>query len=480
MTSLFLLNVFWVTNVTPIAAGGPAGFTYWIVGGLLFFVPCSLVLAQLASIYPYAGSIYNWTYYAFGPGWNFFVGICAWLPGVLSIVNAAAAAVSCLQALNSNWFVQSWQQGVVIMVLLSFAGLLSCQRTRMVQNILNVAVGAMGLATLLIIAATLVWFAQGHHAMTNLANASSYGIVALGPQANLALLGSAALSLMGSDMPLAMAGELRNDRKVIPGHLTWGTIFTLGGYLIFTLAILSIQGASTAANTVNPMALLLASIDQIFGKALGDVMAICLLLYFVMIPVALNVCFSRLLLLAAIDRRVSIRLAKLNLHRVPVRAILFQTLLAGVFAAVLYFLIPIVAVFGDPAKFTSEAYNVIGASLLLVWSVSFLFPFLDVVLLYYKERQRFLQNRITPLWLLWICVVVGVGLCIATIFTTLFNSFIPSLLPGAQWSGTVGAITFASLVVCALLSMFTNSEASWEDMQEGEEDRQLPQRVQGR
>src|SRR5713101_207393 len=43
LTALFLLNVFWVTNVTPLAAGGTASFTYWMIGGTLFFIPCSLV-----------------------------------------------------------------------------------------------------------------------------------------------------------------------------------------------------------------------------------------------------------------------------------------------------------------------------------------------------------------------------------------------------------------------------------------------------
>src|SRR5713226_903861 len=61
MTTLFLLNVFWVTNVTPIAAGGPAGFIYWILCGTTFFIPCSFVMAQLARMFPHEGSIFNWT-----------------------------------------------------------------------------------------------------------------------------------------------------------------------------------------------------------------------------------------------------------------------------------------------------------------------------------------------------------------------------------------------------------------------------------
>src|SRR5258706_14818043 len=66
LTSLFLLNVYWVTNVTPLVAGGTASFIYWLIGGLLFFVLCSLALAQLAAFFPHEGSIYNWTHHALG------------------------------------------------------------------------------------------------------------------------------------------------------------------------------------------------------------------------------------------------------------------------------------------------------------------------------------------------------------------------------------------------------------------------------
>src|SRR6266699_3017471 len=160
LTALFLLNVFWVTNVTPLAAGGTASFTYWLIGGTLFFVPCSLALAQLAVFFPHEGSIYNWTHHALGPGWAFFVGICAWLPGVLSIVNAAAAFVSCLQALNASWLVVSWQQGLAIFGVLILTGILSTRRTRVVLYVLNAAAVAMGISTLLIGAAAVFWIVR--------------------------------------------------------------------------------------------------------------------------------------------------------------------------------------------------------------------------------------------------------------------------------------------------------------------------------
>src|SRR5258707_3980983 len=85
LISLFLLNVFWVTNITPIAIGGSSGFLYSGICGLTFFIPCSFVMAQLARMYPTSGGIVTWTYHALGAKWSFFVGICAWLPGILSI-----------------------------------------------------------------------------------------------------------------------------------------------------------------------------------------------------------------------------------------------------------------------------------------------------------------------------------------------------------------------------------------------------------
>lgn len=464
LTALFLLNVFWVTNVTPLAAGGMASFTYWIIGGTLFFIPCSLVLAQLAALFPHEGSLYNWTHHALGPGWAFFVGICAWLPGVLSIVNAAAAFVSCLQALNPAWLVLSWQQGLAIFGVLAFTGLLSCRRTRVVLSVLKGAAVLMLFATLLIGLAALLWLVGGHHAATNFADASGWRIT-WGPQANLALLGSVVLALMGSDMPLALGSEIK-DRRAIPHHLTWGTILTLGGYLVFTFALLVVQGANVAATTVNPMVLLLNTVESVFGRVGGDVMAICLLCYFLLIPVALNVCFARLFMVAAIDGRVSVRFARLNKERVPTNALVMQMLVAGVFAVLLYLLVPQIAFFGTPSAFTSEVYNVLGASLLLVWSVSFMFPFIDLAALYVRNRWAFRRRRVVPLPLLAVSVLVGTLLCGATIVITLFNSFLPTLIPNGTWLYVVGGITLVCLVLCAFGSILTTGQANWEQMSE--------------
>ena len=466
LVALFFLNVFWVTNITPIAAGGPAGFLYWIITGAAFFIPCSLVMAQLACLFPYEGSILTWTAHALGARWSFFIGLCAWLPGILSIVNAAAAVISWVQAIKSDWLTQTWQQGLAMLAVLTLTGLLACQRTRMVQHVLNVAALVMGLVTVLIVLAALVWMGTGHPLATDFARPSNW---TPGPS-NVALLGSATLALLGSDMPLALAGEVdaRSGRRSLSRHLTWGTLGTLGGYLLFTFAVLVVQGSTVAAATVNPMVLLISTVDKAFGTTVGDAMALGLGFYFVMIPVALHVCFARLLLVASLERRISLWFGRLSAQRIPLNALAAQIAITLVAAIVIYFLVPSISFLGKPADLSSIAYNVIGASLLLVWAVSFLFPFVNVVVLYFKDSHRFERHHILPLPLLipllLLCCVSGILLCLSTIVFTLMNSFLPSLIPNTNWWYIIGGCAIACLLVFAVFSLLSSSEAQWEDM----------------
>jgi magnesium-transporting ATPase (P-type) len=73
---------------------------------------------------------------------------------------------------------------------------------------------------------------------------------------------------------------------------------------------------------------------------------------------------------------------------------------------------------------------------------------------------------VVPLPLLTMSVVLGTVLCGATIIITLFNSFIPTLIPNGTWWWIVGGITLIWLVICTIGSMLTTSQAQWEQMSE--------------
>src|SRR3954452_9429857 len=92
--SLFVLGV---------GTGGPAylWLTLIPVVGMLFV---ALVFGELASHYPVAGSLYQYSKFSVGPGYGWFVG---WFYGFALLVTVAAVdtgVVTYVAALTHNWF----------------------------------------------------------------------------------------------------------------------------------------------------------------------------------------------------------------------------------------------------------------------------------------------------------------------------------------------------------------------------------------
>src|SRR5947199_6026409 len=91
--SLFVLGV---------GTGGPAylWLTILPVVGMLFV---ALVFGELASHYPVAGALYQYSKFSVGPGYGWFVG---WFYGIALLVTVAAldtGVVSYVASLTHNW-----------------------------------------------------------------------------------------------------------------------------------------------------------------------------------------------------------------------------------------------------------------------------------------------------------------------------------------------------------------------------------------
>src|SRR6266568_3332572 len=174
LIALFVIILFFITNVPNAVAGGTAGMTLWLVGGLLFLIPCGIVTAQLAVMFPHEGSLYSWTHKAFGGFMSFFVGFCAWVPSSLLMLATADLAVSILQGLNAKWLVESWEQGVALLVIIVFSCIVAVQRQRMLQNMVNMVFVLILLATALVFIAGLVWLIGKHPSASSFSQPSDW------------------------------------------------------------------------------------------------------------------------------------------------------------------------------------------------------------------------------------------------------------------------------------------------------------------
>ncbi len=464
LAATFVLIIFFITNVPSAIGAGAGTFTFWIVGAITFFIPCVIATAQLGHMFPHEGSLYNWTHRAFGGYMSFFVAFCAWFPCVLLMIVAADVIVGYLQGLNGSWLVQPWQQGLVLMIVIAFSGVLAVQRTAMILNLVKVVLVFAFIAVFLVGLSGVVWLMGGHHAdSTFVTNTPAAWGFAWNPSGyyTLALFAFITQAFLGIEVPLNMGAEMTGHR-VVTRHLLWGAILVLVGYFVTSFGVLIVTGT-----TQNGVAYaLVTTVHNALGPVAGYVVAILVLCNFVVTPAIYSYAYARLLLVGGIDQRLPVRVAKLNKNRVPATAIIFQTVVAMILAALLFILVPSLTTTADAAKLNTIVYNVVISASTLVWAISTAFLFIDLVKFYVQDRKVFRKLLIFPMPVLWISIVLGTASCLLSIVGALVYSLIPNLLDNSKWWYIVGGITLACIVIAAIGSMFANSEASWQTLRD--------------
>src|SRR5215475_11097593 len=139
MVAIFVAIVLLITNAAIIQSAGSAAFGWWIIGFVVFLIPCAIATGQLGVMFPGEGSIYLWTHKAFGAFWGFFAGFCAWWPGVLVMVATGLSTVSFLGyafPVINNWPIEV--QGAIIVAVIVLSAIVAVLRFRVTQNLVNV------------------------------------------------------------------------------------------------------------------------------------------------------------------------------------------------------------------------------------------------------------------------------------------------------------------------------------------------------
>lgn len=465
MTITYIMALFLLTNAVSGAAGGPVSLIYLGLGAIFFFLPCVVAATQLGVMFPHEGSLYNWTTKAINPFWGFFIGICYWLTGVLAVITAGSAFVTTMQGLNNSLFSQPWQQGVVIIALVAFVGIIGWQQMRVTQNIVNIIFLFTLLGVLLVGIAAIIWLVTGHASATNFADPTGWAI----NSGNYFLFAIITLNFIGASGPLNMAGEIRGRNTpqlphIIKSQFLWGTPVVIVLYTVVTLSVLVVRGSAILQATVLPFEAFTA-VNITIGRAVGDIAAICFLLYCVAAMLFYTYASARLLLVAAIDERISSVFGRLNKNRVPSTATIFQVCATIFVVALIYILAPYLVNFGGNATNTAqEIYNVVAAATTLIWTFATLFFFFNIVFFYRQNPSAFRSQRVFPMPVIWLSVLVGFVACLVTIGGILVYPWIP-LIGNNQWWYLVGGLAVAVLLIACIGSMFANSQALYEGLE---------------
>ena len=443
MVAIFVAIVLFISNSAVMAGGaGPAAYIYWGLGFLTFLIPGAIVTGQLGLMFPGEGSIYVWTNKAFGAFLGFFAGFCAWWPGVLVMIATGDAVVSLIQQLNSNFLTEPWQQGVVIIAVIAFSFVLSILRFRVTQNFVNIVFVAYGGAILLIGLAGLL--SLGHPAPVDYsphAWALNWG--------NATFYGTVILALLGIEVPLNMGVEITHPRS-ITRYLLWGSVVVIAAYLIGTFGVmvavpLKDQGSPSA---------IAEAVTLGFGPAgtvLGWLVNVIFIGFFLFNTAVYNYSFGRLLFVSGLDRRMPAVMSKVNANRVPWVAVLVQSIISAVFTVLAFIIAPYSLSTGfKPADLSTIVYVILQAAVTVIWCVSMVILFIDVIIIRYKFHETFTRARLAPDWVFYLCSLFGLvasGVGVYVIFT---GPWTP-LLSKTVWIWWIGGIAVLSLLIGASL-----------------------------
>lgn len=242
------IGVFALTMITIIAidslrtlpfsaAYGTALISYYLIAAIIFFLPVSYAVAELATGWPTTGGIYVWVREAFGelPGfmtiWLQWVYNIVWYPTILAFIAGTLATLIQPDLANNKYFMF-----LVILTVFWGATLLNCLSLR-VSSVLSTLGALIGtLVPMLVISILgLVWIVQGKPSEI------SFNLTQLIPHFrdvnDLSFLLAVIFGLVGVEVAATHAEDVVEPARTFPRAIAYATVIILASLIFSSLAI---------------------------------------------------------------------------------------------------------------------------------------------------------------------------------------------------------------------------------------------------
>jgi amino acid transporter len=228
--SLALLQVAIVANLQPLSANALYGFTlpFLYFGAVIgFFLPCVLMVAELATNHPQTGGAYIWSEKAFGKNTGFITVVLLWIsnllwyPTIFTLIAMNAVYVFEPSLAANKTFIISLSLFLFWMI----TGL-NCIGVKLSSRF-SISFGMIGiiLPILIISLGGLVWWLGGHTIALTLTDTPL--IPDMKSLSHIGFLIAVATSLFGIEIPAVHAGDVKNPRRDFPRSLVISAVIIL-------------------------------------------------------------------------------------------------------------------------------------------------------------------------------------------------------------------------------------------------------------
>ena len=251
--------------------------------------------------------------------------------------------------------------------------------------------------------------------------------------------------------------EIKDERS-ITRYLVWGSLAVMVAYVLATWAVMvTVPAADGQSAQVTALA---TAVGSELAGWLGKVVAILLAAFFLFITVVYNFSFARLVFVSGLDQKLPSAMAKVNKHKVPSNAVWVQTAIASVFALAAFVVLPSLGVGGGkPIDIQTKVYDVLQAAVTVIWCISMVVLFVDVVIIIRRFLPRYEETRLARPAVFYTCAVIGGLSALVAVIATLSGSWTPLVsndsgsvsIAGAEIAYGVWFYLVAGIAVLSLL-----------------------------
>lgn len=412
--TLAMINVAAICSIKnwPLTASyGFSSVFFYLFAGLLFFVPVSLVAAELATGWPERGGVFVWVKEALGHKWGFlaiwllWIENVIWYPTILSFI-AATIAFSFNPALAESTsymfaviFVAFWGATFLNMRGMKASGLIS-------------SIGAVAgtiIPGILIIALGFIWFFSGKPSHIEM-NWGSF-IPNLSSVQQIVFLAGVVLGFAGMEMSAIHAKDTINPQKSYPRAILLSALLIVGLSVLGTLAIAIVIPQNKISLVAGSMEAIRIFLNNYHLSGLVPVVAFLVALGALGQMSTWLVGPSRGLLAAAQNGELPPFLHKENKHAMPVNLLIVQGIIVS-FLALLFLFMPNI----------NSSFWILLALMTQLYLVMYFLMFISAIVLRYKKPHVKRAYKI-PFGNVGIWVVCGVGFTMA--LATMVIGFFP-------------------------------------------------------
>jgi putative glutamate/gamma-aminobutyrate antiporter len=441
--TLAMINVAAVSSVRnwpTIAEYGFSSLFFFALAALLFFIPVSMVSAELATGWPHTGGVFVWVKEAFGHRTGFLAVWLLWAenlvyyPALISFIAGTVAYIFNPALAQSTTYTLCFI--LAMFWLTTLANLLGMKASGWISTF--GVIGGTLIPGAVIIALGALWYLAGKP--IQIAVSWDSLIPSLSSPTQLVLFSGVLVSLCGLEMSAVHARDVDDPQKNYPRAILLSALLILGLYVLGVLSIalvvpqkeISLVAGSLQAFSVFVQSYGLAWLTPIIAAMLAFG-ALGTLSTWIVGP-------SKGLLAAAQSGDLPPRFRQLNQRGMPVALLIAQAIVVSLFSIV-FLIMPNV----------SSAYWILNATLAQLYLIMYILMFAAAIKLRYKH-PNVRRSYSVPGGKLGMWVVAGLGL-FGSSATFLIGFFPPAQLTTGNPAIYVGFLLLSIVLFCAAPSL---------------------------